>query len=543
MTRHVVLLTNAHEAPAATLIEVLHGAGVAAFVEGIREEEMLAPAVNQDAEARVTVDDAPLAVLYEVIPGADTRELYAVVEHAGAVWPIAPLVACRRSNKGTAALSLRTLDAATLKRLGFRAIADEPAQLPALLRELENRGTTGELRRPVDVETAWLPETLLLPAKISRSDLRAAFELVASLHFTNDQTSAANAALAGLAPLVKADRWTIYLTSESSGNEAAALEPLAVRGLTTSERAIPEQDWQRALLGHALALSGSESKAAREAVVKTLTIRKREGGRRIIAVPLINGERVMGVLEGVREDADSRAFTKANLRLLDALALPIASALANSLRVAEAERLSQTDDLTKLHNARYLRQYLLSEVRRARRYSSSVAALFFDLDDFKRVNDAHGHLVGSHVLMEMASIILSSVRDTDVVARYGGDEFVVVLPESDVEQASLVAERMRRKIERNTFTGGRNLRLQLTASFGVATFPRQAQSPQQLVANADAAMYEAKAAGKNCIRFAANRPAIDREAVAWDEKSSRANEESSASEPQPAPVGDAPSSK
>ena len=145
--------------------------------------------------------------------------------------------------------------------------------------------------------------------------------------------------------------------------------------------------------------------------------------------------------------------------------------------------------------------------------------------------------------MEMAGIILSSVRDTDVVARYGGDEFVVVLPESDVEQALLVAERMRRKIERNAFTGGRSLRLCLTASFGVATFPRQAQSPQQLVANADAAMYEAKAAGKNCIRFAANRPAIDREAVAWDEKSSRANEESSAYEPQPAPVGDTQSSK
>ncbi|MDQ3820653.1 MAG: GGDEF domain-containing protein, partial [Acidobacteriota bacterium] len=171
--------------------------------------------------------------------------------------------------------------------------------------------------------------------------------------------------------------------------------------------------------------------------------------------------------------------------------------------IAEAERLSQTDDLTKLHNARYLRQYLLSEVRRARRYGSSVAALFFDLDDFKRVNDVHGHLVGSHVLMEMATIILSSVRDTDVVARYGGDEFVVILPESNIEQAELVAERMRAKIERNLFTGGRGLRLRLTASFGVATFPASAQSPQQLVANADAAMYEAKAAGKNCVRFAA----------------------------------------
>jgi diguanylate cyclase (GGDEF)-like protein len=521
MARHVVLLTNAHEAPAATLTNVLQGAGVVAFVEGIRDEEMLAPLLVKDGSESESAGDAPLAVLYEVIPGADTRELYSVVEHAVTVWPTAPLVACRRSNKGTAAAGLRTLDAATLKRLGFRAIADDPAQLPALLRELENRGTTGELHRPVEMDAAWLPETFLLPEKISRNDLRAAFELVASLHFTNDQTSAANAALAGLSALVNVDRWTIYLASEASGDETPMLEPLAVRGLAANERALPEQDWQRVLLGHALALSGSESKAAREALVKALTIRKTESGRRIIAVPLINGERVMGVVEGVRDDAGARAFTKANVRLLDALALPVASALANSLRVAEAERLSQTDDLTKLHNARYLRQYLLSEVRRARRYGSSVAALFFDLDDFKRVNDEHGHLVGSHVLMEMASIILGSVRDTDVVARYGGDEFVVVLPESGVEQASLVAERMRLKIERNVFTGGRNLRLHLTASFGVATFPRQAQSPQQLVANADAAMYEAKAAGKNCIRFAASQQANDKTLSVGDEAEAR----------------------
>jgi diguanylate cyclase (GGDEF)-like protein len=213
----------------------------------------------------------------------------------------------------------------------------------------------------------------------------------------------------------------------------------------------------------------------------------------------------MGVLEVVREGVKARSFTKAGTRLLEALALPLAAALGNSLRIAEAERLSQTDDLTKLHNARYLRQFLLGEVRRARRYNSIVAALFFDLDDFKLVNDVHGHLVGSHVLMEMATIILSSVRDTDVVARYGGDEFVVILPESNVESAAFVAERVRRKIERNSFTGGRGLRLQLTASFGVATFPEHAQSPQQLVANADAAMYEAKAAGKNCVRFA-SRP-------------------------------------
>ena len=510
--KHVVLLTNAHEAPATALADVLHGSGLAALIEGIRDEEQLpAPAVVEEGADNQSEDVVPpLAVLYEVIPGADMRELYSVIEHAVAVWPTAPLVACRRPNDGNGASTFRTPDAATLKRLGFRAIADEPAQLPALLRELEDRGITGELRLPDNAESVWLPNASLLPEKIQARHLRAAFELVASLHFTNDQVSAANTALAGLATLIEADRWTIYLTSEQSGGQAPSLEPLAVRGLTTNDLAMTDGGWQRALLGNALALTGTESKAARAAVSKTEIVRKTEGGRRIVAVPLMGGDRVMGVLEGVRDSgtASNRSFTRAHASLLDSLALPIAAALSNSLRIAEAERLSQTDDLTKLHNARYLRQFLLGEVRRSRRYDSSVAAVFFDLDDFKLVNDVHGHLVGSHVLMEMATIILSSVRDTDVVARYGGDEFVVILPESNVESAAFVAERVRSKIERNVFTGGRGLRLKLTASFGVATFPAHAQSPQQLVASADAAMYEAKAAGKNCVRFAAQPQSV-----------------------------------
>ncbi|MFL6228406.1 MAG: sensor domain-containing diguanylate cyclase, partial [Pyrinomonadaceae bacterium] len=218
--------------------------------------------------------------------------------------------------------------------------------------------------------------------------------------------------------------------------------------------------------------------------------------------PLVNGERVVGVVEAVREGARARAFTDEEAALLSALAVPVSAALANSARIAEAERLSLTDDLTKLHNARFLRQYLTAEVKRARRYGSQVAALFLDLDNFKEINDHYGHLVGSHVLMEMATIILTGVRDTDVVARYGGDEFVVILPETNIEMASKVAERIREKIAAHLFTGGRRLSLRITASFGVALFPQHAQSPQQLIAGADAAMYEAKAARKNCVRFA-----------------------------------------
>jgi diguanylate cyclase (GGDEF)-like protein len=230
------------------------------------------------------------------------------------------------------------------------------------------------------------------------------------------------------------------------------------------------------------------------------TVKKKERGQHVVAVPLICGERILGVLEGVRRQ---HSFKKSEIAILNALSLPVASALANAVRIGEAERLSQTDDLTKLHNARYLRQFLLNEIRRARRYGSSVAALFLDLDDFKQVNDIHGHLVGSHVLMEMAAVILSSIRDTDAVARYGGDEFVIVLPDTQIELAGTVAGRIREKIAQHQFSGGRNLRLSLTASFGVAAFPEHASSPQQLIACADTAMYEAKAANKNCIRFSA----------------------------------------
>jgi diguanylate cyclase (GGDEF)-like protein len=503
--KHVILLSAGNETPTGALLEALREAGVEAQTHSLKASSV----AGQSPE--VAGDDAapPLAVIYEAAAGSEVGEIHAVVMRAADAWPGVPLVACRCDARlqggrigvaGTTTGGGRTLDDDALKRLGFSAVADEPAQLSALLRELSDRGTTRDLQLPeASLEIA--PASLLLPERLGVRSLRAAFEVVASLHFAGGQKSAASTALAGLASLVHADRWTIYLTGDVSGNaEETSFEPLAVRGLTASERDLPEGDWRRAVLGDALTLSGSESRAARAALVNAETVRKKEGARRVVAVPLVNGERMLGVLEGVREGEGVRGFSASEATLLSALAVPLTSALANSARIAEAERLSLTDDLTKLHNARFLRQYLISEIKRARRYGSTVSAVFLDLDDFKQINDQHGHLVGSHVLMEMAAVILACVRDTDVVTRYGGDEFVVILPETDLERAAHVAERVRERIAGHVFTGGRrSLRLRMTASFGVANFPQHAQSPQQLIAGADTAMYQAKAALKNCI--------------------------------------------
>src|SRR6266550_2658612 len=208
MSRHVILLTDAHEAPAYELIEALRAAGVKTFIEGLREVEIeVALAREQESHgSSETLGPPPLAVLYEVVTGADLVEMNTAVAHAKAFWPGAPLVACRRHTNGYQSLNLRNLDGATLKRLGFRAIADKAAQLPALLREIEGHGATAELTLPERVQRATSPGSFSLPARSSAKTLRAAFDLVSSLHFISDQSGAAHTALIGLDGLVSADR-------------------------------------------------------------------------------------------------------------------------------------------------------------------------------------------------------------------------------------------------------------------------------------------------------------------------------------------------
>jgi diguanylate cyclase (GGDEF)-like protein len=177
-------------------------------------------------------------------------------------------------------------------------------------------------------------------------------------------------------------------------------------------------------------------------------------------------------------------------------------ALDHALRFRKLEALSVTDDLTRLYNSRYLNQALRREVKRATRNTRPVSLLFLDLDGFKRVNDTRGHQPGSRALVEAAAVIRGSARETDIVARFGGDEFALVLPETDAAGARAVAERVRERLAAHPFLAADGPGMHLTVSVGVATLPDVTAVAEELLRAADLAMYHVKAAGKNGIHVA-----------------------------------------
>ena len=191
--------------------------------------------------------------------------------------------------------------------------------------------------------------------------------------------------------------------------------------------------------------------------------------------------------------------------LITLLAAWTTTALEN-VRLSESlERLAVTDDLTQVYNYRFLKSALRREIKRAGRFAQKLSIVMLDVDNLKTYNDKHGHLRGSHLLREMAGMLAAQVRSFDLVAKYGGDEFTAILPQTDREGAKVVAERMRVAVEKHAFPlVGPGV---ITVSLGIGVFPTDADDVASLIQAADRALYIAKRAGRNRVELGDARAA------------------------------------
>jgi diguanylate cyclase (GGDEF)-like protein len=220
--------------------------------------------------------------------------------------------------------------------------------------------------------------------------------------------------------------------------------------------------------------------------------------RSVLCVPLLSKDKIQGVIELINR-VERTSFDRHDLEMVTALAGYGAIAIENARLYEQAEELAITDDTTQIPNMRYFYHILNREVIRARRRGSTLSLLFIDLDNFKLVNDTHGHLHGSRLLKEIAHLLKRNIRGIDLVARYGGDEFVALLPDTDHATAFRLAERLRAQMETYVYHGEAGAVIKITGSVGVASFPDQAQTQEDLVRLADQAMYRAKGAQRNFV--------------------------------------------
>ncbi|HNW59600.1 MAG TPA: GGDEF domain-containing protein [bacterium] len=193
-------------------------------------------------------------------------------------------------------------------------------------------------------------------------------------------------------------------------------------------------------------------------------------------------------------------FTLRERQILRKLMELFAAHLAVQVRVRDAEAQAMTDVLTAIWNRRYFEDRYPAELQRARRYRRSLAVLMIDIDTFKAYNDTYGHLAGDQALQVVAQLLKNNLRTSDILCRYGGEEFVVLLPESDLDHALLAAEKLRRAVAAESLPIGHGMNCgRVTISIGVAACPENGEGETELLHQADRALYAAKRAGRDRV--------------------------------------------
>jgi diguanylate cyclase (GGDEF)-like protein len=223
-------------------------------------------------------------------------------------------------------------------------------------------------------------------------------------------------------------------------------------------------------------------------------------GTGLVIMPLQMQDDLIGVIRApLAKDSVIAEESSANVTRYLAT---VAQVLSNIYQLTRSRDLAMRDDLTKAYNRRFFESYLDEEIERSRRYGTLFSIIFLDLDDLKMVNNFYGHLTGSRTLQEVAKRILGAVRAIDKVVRFGGDEFCIILPQTDQDQAMAVARRVRKAMTAGAFRLDPDVEISITASFGIATYPTHAMTKEDLVRQADAAMYRVKSTTKNEVGIA-----------------------------------------
>ncbi len=276
--------------------------------------------------------------------------------------------------------------------------------------------------------------------------------------------------------------------------------PLVAVG-TPGDPGVVARGWPEAEAKGALAFAGAQGLAAPD-VLSTNALRIPPVGPCLVA-----SLGPPGVMAVAARQPGADPFSPQDLEGAQFLVRHAHLALHNHVRFAAVADAARRDHLTGLLNAQVLQAAVHQAVSRTKQGAPPFALCFLDLDGFKQVNDVHGHLQGSRLLVELAGVLTRTVRDGDVVSRYGGDEFVIILTDAAPQDALRVAERLRARVADHIYLVREGLQARVSASVGLAIFPGDAEDAATLMARADAAMYQAKRTGKNRVVQAATMPA------------------------------------
>ncbi|MBT9164884.1 MAG: Cyclic di-GMP phosphodiesterase response regulator RpfG [candidate division WS2 bacterium] len=223
-----------------------------------------------------------------------------------------------------------------------------------------------------------------------------------------------------------------------------------------------------------------------------------------IAVPLIYQDEILGVLNA--ESKEINAYNEDHLRIVNYFANQVAIAIRNAQLFEETQRLAATDPLTGVWNRGHVEKLLKTELERAHRFHQEFSVLLIDLDNLKFFNDTYGHSAGDKVICMLAQLLLNTCREIDIVGRYGGDEFVVILPETDAPGATVVGERILTALKKEAFWTPKATRVPINITIGVASYPSDADEVDRLLSLADAAMYRGRVGGGGRFSSLTARP-------------------------------------